>query len=79
MKQKETPSTVQPGVQADEYGMLNSIARHFHVSLNDLDVERQIRPCDLSSDERDFLNLYRQLSGTDKEKIKSYIDGLQVE
>ena len=74
-----TPTEV--GEKVPDLETLIAIANFFHVSLDYLaglsDVKQQIRQSDLTADELEYLYAYRQLGNTDKEKVKSYIDGLQ--
>ncbi len=78
---QSTISAYEIGERVPDLETLIHIANFFNVSLDYLacisDVKQQIRKSDLTSDELEHLYRYRQLSDTDREKIKSYIDGLQ--
>ncbi len=78
---QSTISAYEVGERMPDLETLIAIADFFHVSLDYLaglsDVKQQIRQSDLTADELEYLYTYRQLSNTDKEKVKSYIDGLQ--
>lgn len=78
---QSTISAYEVGERVPDLETLIAIANFFHVSLDYLaglsDVKQQIRQSDLTADELEYLYAYRQLGNTDKEKVKSYIDGLQ--
>lgn len=78
---QSTISAYEIGDRAPDLETLIAIANFFSVSLDYLvglsDLKQQISQSDLSPNELEHLHIYRQLSDTDKEKIKAYIDGLQ--
>lgn len=78
---QSTISAYEIGERVPDLETLISIANFFNVSLDYLaglsDIKQQIRQSDLSPDELEHLYTYRQLSDTNKEKVKAYIDGLQ--
>ncbi len=78
---QSTISAYETGERVPDLENLMTIAKFFHVSLDYLaglsNVKQQIRQSDLSPDELEHLYSYRQLSNMDREKINSYIQGLQ--
>lgn len=78
---QSTISAYEIGERTPDLEALIAIAKFFDVSIDYLvglsDVKQNIKQSDLSPDEIDHLNTYRQLSNINREKIKSYIDGLQ--
>ena len=78
---QSTISAYEIGERVPDLETLIAIASFFNVSLDYLaglsDLKQQIRQSDLSPNELEHLYTYRQLSDTDREKIKAYIDGLQ--
>lgn len=78
---QSTISAYEIGERVPDLETLIAIAKFFDVSLDYLaglsDLKQQIRQSDLSPAELEHFHTYRQLSDSDKEKIKAYIDGLQ--
>ena len=78
---QSTISAYEVGERVPDLETLIAIADFFGVSLDYLaglsDVKQPIKQSDLSADELEYLYVYRQLNDTNKEKVKSYIDGLQ--
>lgn len=78
---QSTISAYEIGERMPDLKTLVAIANFFDVSLDYLagltDAKRLIKQSDLSLDELDHLHAYRQLSSTDREKLKAYMDGLQ--
>ena len=78
---QSTISAYETGERVPDLENLMTIAEFFHVSLDYLaglsNVKQQLRQSDLSPDELEHLCTYRQLSDMDREKVKSYIHGLQ--
>ena len=78
---QSTISAYEIGERAPDLETLIEIANFFNVSLDYLaglsDLKQQLRQSDLSPNELEHLHTFRQLSDTDKEKVKAYIDGLQ--
>ncbi len=78
---QSTISAYEIGDRTPDLETLITIAQFFGVSLDYLaglsDLKHQIRQSDLTSKELEHLHIYRQLSDMDKEKVSSYIDGLQ--
>lgn len=77
---QSTISAYEIGERAPDLKILIHMADFFNVSLDYLvgmsDVKQQIRKSDLTADELEHLYRYRQLGDIEKEKVKSYIDGL---
>lgn len=77
---QSTISAYEVGERVPDLETLIAIADFFGVSLDYLaglsDVKQPIKQSDLSADELEYLYVYRQLNDTNKEKVKSYIDGL---
>ena len=73
---QSTISAYEVGERVPDLETLIAIADFFGVSLDYLaglsDVKQPIKQSDL-----EYLYVYRQLNDTNKEKVKSYIDGLQ--
>lgn len=78
---QSTISAYEIGERTPDLETLIAIANFFNVSLDYLagltDLKQQIRQSDLSPNELEHLRTFQQLSDTDKEKVKAYIDGLQ--
>ena len=78
---QSTISAYEVGERTPDLETLLAIAEFFHVSLGYLvdlsDVKQKIAQSDLTPDELEHLSIYRQLSHSEKEKVKAYIDGLQ--
>ena len=78
---QSTISAYEIGDRTPDLETLIAIAQFFGVSLDYLaglsDLKHQIRQSDLTSKELEHLHIYHQLSDMDKEKVSSYIDGLQ--
>ena len=78
---QSTISAYEVDERSPDLEMLVTIANFFNVSLDYLigtsDVKQQITTSDLTPEELEHLYEYRQLSNMDKEKVKSYIDGLK--
>ena len=78
---QSTISAYEIGERTPDLETLIAIAQFFGVSLDYVaglsDLKHQIRQGDLTSKELEHLRIYRQLSDMDKEKVSSYIDGLQ--
>ena len=78
---QSTISAYEVGDRVPDLETLIAIANFFHVSLDYLaglsDVKQQILQSDLTTDELEYLYAYRRLNHTGKEKVKSYMDGLQ--
>ena len=75
-----TISTYETGVRNPDIKTLINLANFFNVSIDYLvglsDIKRPMKQSDLTNEELEILYAYRQSNKTDKEKIKSYIDGL---
>lgn len=78
---QSTISAYEVGERVPDLETLIAISDFFNVSLDYLaglsPVKQQIMKSDLTEDELEFLYSYKRLSDIDKEKIKSYMDGLQ--
>ena len=78
---QSTVSAYEVGERTPDLETLIHIAQFFHVSLDYLvglsDIKQNIEQSDLLADELEVLHRYRQLSTIEKEKVKSYIEGLQ--
>jgi len=83
MKLNVTQSTIsayEVGDRTPDLEMLISIANIFHVSLDYLvgqsDIRQPIRQDDLNPEEMDILSLYRGLSAAKRLGLRSYLEGL---
>lgn len=78
---QSTISAYEVGERTPDLEMLLALAKYFHVSLDYLvgqsDVKQNIGQSDLTQDEMEHLLEYRQLNRVDREKVKAYIDGLR--
>lgn len=78
---QSTISAYEIGERVPDLETSIAIAKFFDVSLDYLaglsDLRQQVRQSDLSPNELEHLHIYRQLSDTDKGKVRAYIDGLQ--
>lgn len=78
---QSTISAYEIGERMPDLKTLVAIANFFDVSLDYLagltDAKHLIKQSELSPDELDHLHAYRQLSSTDREKLKAYMDGMQ--
>ncbi len=78
---QSTISAYEVGEREPGLGTLIDLAKFFNVSIDYLagfsDIKQNITTSDLSPDEIEHLHTYRKLSVIDKEKLKSYIDGLE--
>lgn len=78
---QSTISAYEVGERTPDLNTLIDMANFFHVSLDYLagltEVKQQIKKSDLSTDELDYLYMYRQLSNIEQEKVKAYMQGLQ--
>ena len=77
---QSTISAYEVGERTPDFNTLINLAKFFNVSLDYFaglsDVKRQIQQSDLSPDEIEHLYAYRGLNKINKEKARSYIDGL---
>ena len=77
---QSTISAYEVGDRTPDLESLKSIARLFDVSIDYLvgisEKKKNINHSDLSLDELDYINKYRQACLIDREKIKAYMDGL---
>ncbi|MCL2217720.1 MAG: helix-turn-helix domain-containing protein [Defluviitaleaceae bacterium] len=77
---QSTISAYEVGERTPDLETLKSIASLFDVSMDYLvgisEKKKNINHSDLSPDELDYINKYRQASLMDKEKIKAYMEGL---
>lgn len=77
---QSTISAYEVGDRSPDLGMLISIANIFHVSLDYLvgqsDIRQPIRQSDLKPEEIDLLSLYRSLSAAKQLGLRSYLEGL---
>ena len=78
---QSTISAYEIGERTPDLEMLIEMADFFGVSLDYLvglsDVKQNISQNSLTEDELEIVYLYSQLTDIAKEKVKSYIDGLQ--
>lgn len=75
-----TISAYEIGTRSPDLKMLIAFANFFGVSLDYLaglsDIRQPLRSIEPTTDELVYLQQYRQLSDIDREKVKSYMDGL---
>lgn len=78
---QSTISAYEIGDRTPDLETLIAIASFFNVSLDYFvglsNLRQNLQSSDLSPDELEHLHAYNQLSHSDREKVKAYIDGLQ--
>ena len=76
---QETISSYENGKYMPSFATLEKLASLFGVSIDYLmgrDDTADEKIPQLTSDEKDFLNMYRELSSTKKERLIAYLQGL---